>query len=125
MVLTTHHMEEAERLADRIHIIDKGRLLVSGAPHELTRGAHVATIRLVVSRPFPEHAPAELGRALGPGTEVRTLDAMSLIVRGPADSGTLALVSRWCERHDVLPDSLTLGQRTLEDVFLELTGELS
>ena len=41
---------------------------------------------------------------------------------GPADSKTLAKVSAWCEEHDVLPETLSLGQRTLEDVFLQLTG---
>ncbi|MEZ5095342.1 MAG: ABC transporter ATP-binding protein [Nocardioides sp.] len=38
VVLTTHHMEEAERLADRVHIIDRGRLVASGTPAELTQG---------------------------------------------------------------------------------------
>src|SRR5205085_14944 len=60
IVLTTHYLEEAEQLADRVHIIDRGRLIASGSPAELTRGGGVATIRLVVTRPFPEHAPASL-----------------------------------------------------------------
>ena len=38
VVLTTHYMDEAERLADQIHIIDHGRLIASGTPLELTRG---------------------------------------------------------------------------------------
>ena len=50
------------------------------------------------------------------------LDQHSLQVSGPADGSTLAVVSRWCEANGVLPESLTLGQRNLEDVFLELTG---
>jgi hypothetical protein len=45
-----------------------------------------------------------------------------MLIHGPADSTTLGLVSRWCELHDVLPQTLVLGQRNLEDVFLELTG---
>src|SRR5919199_3513220 len=53
VVLTTHYMEEAERLADRIHILDRGRLIASGTPLELTRGGSEATIRLVVTTPFP------------------------------------------------------------------------
>jgi ABC-2 type transport system ATP-binding protein len=122
VVLTTHYMDEAERLADRIHIIDRGRLIASGTPLELTRGEHAATIRLVVTTPFPADAPVSLRRALGDRVEVTLLDAVSIVVTGPADASSLAVVSRWCEENDVLPESLTLGQRTLEDVFLELTG---
>ncbi len=121
VVLTTHYMDEAERLADWIHIVDKGSLVASGTPLELTRGGTIATIRLVVTEPFPPTAPESLAAALGPGTEVTALDAVSLLVVGPADASTLAKVSRWCEDNNVLPESLTLGQRNLEDVFLELT----
>ena len=67
VVLTTHYMDEAERLADRIHIIDNGRLIASGTPLELTRGGESATIRLVVTRPFPPGAPESLRRTLGDG----------------------------------------------------------
>ena len=125
VVLTTHYMDEAERLADRIHIIDHGRLIASGSPLELTRSGtdqRGATIRLVVTRPFPPGSPASLRRALGADTDVTQLDELSLLVTGPADASTLAKVSRWCEENDVLPESLTLGQRNLEDVFLQLTG---
>ena len=66
VVLTTHYMDEAERLADQIHIIDHGRLIASGTPEELTRGGTQATIRLVVTRPFPPGAPESLRAALGP-----------------------------------------------------------
>ena len=128
VVLTTHYMDEAERLADHIHIIDHGRLIASGTPLELTRGARAgedgraATIRLVVTKPFPPGAPQSLRHTLGQETEVTQLDELSLVVTGPADASTLARVSGWCEQNDVLPESLALGQRNLEDVFLELTG---
>ena len=122
VVLTTHYMEEAERLADQIHIIDHGRLVASGTPLELIRGGTVTTIRLVVTKPFPPGAPDSLRAALGPETVVSQLDDVSLLVTGPADASTLAKVSRWCEEQGVLPESLALGQRNLEDVFLELTG---
>ena len=122
VVLTTHHMDEAEHLADTIHIIDRGRLIASGSPTDLTSGGRSATIRLVVTRPFPDGAPESLRTSLGPDTEVTQLDAVSMLITGPADGSTLATVSAWCERHDVLPESLTLWRRTLEDVFLELTG---
>ena len=122
VVLTTHYMDEAERLADRIHIVDHGRLIATGTPLELTRGGDSATIRLVVTRPFPPGAPESLRAALGSAIEVQVIDELSLVVSGPADASTLARVSAWCEAQGVLPESLTLGRRTLEDVFLELTG---
>ncbi len=93
VVLTTHYMDEAERLADQIHIIDHGRLIASGTPVELTRGTS-ATVRLVVDQALPADAEAALR----------------------------ASVDRWCAEHDVGVRSISFGSRTLEDVFLELTG---
>jgi ABC-2 type transport system ATP-binding protein len=122
VVLTTHYMDEAERLADVVHVIDHGRLIASGSPFELTRGTGYSTIRLVVTEPFPPGAPASLQASLGPETDVRPINVQSLLITGPADASTLATVSAWCEAHGVLPESLSLGQRTLEDVFLQLTG---
>jgi ABC-2 type transport system ATP-binding protein len=122
IVLTTHYMDEAEQLADQVHVIDQGRLVASGSPFELTRGTGNATIRLVVTEPFPPHAPESLQVALGAGTEVQPVNAHSLLITGPADPSTLATVSAWCVDNGVVPESLTLGQRTLEDVFLQMTG---
>jgi ABC-2 type transport system ATP-binding protein len=127
VVLTTHFMDEAERLADHIHIIDRGRMIASGSPVELTSGSTgstgaAATIRLVVTEPFPPGAPASLQRALGTQVEVRAAGDRSVLITGTADPTTLAKVSAWCEENAVLPESLNLGQRNLEDVFLELTG---
>ncbi|MDT0203632.1 ABC transporter ATP-binding protein [Nocardioides sp. AE5] len=122
IVLTTHHMDEAERLSDQVHVIDRGRLVASGTPFELTRAREQATIRLVVTEPFPPGSPVALQHALGEGTEVQELNGQSLLITGRADSSTLATVARWCEEHHVLPESMVLAQRSLEDVFLQLTG---
>ena len=93
VVLTTHYLEEAERLADHVHIIDRGRLVASGTPEDLTRGSS-ATVRLVVDR------------ALGPDAEA----ALRTSVRS------------WSDEHGVGLESISFASRTLEDVFLELTG---
>src|SRR3954469_17626143 len=122
VVLTTHYMDEAEHLADQVHVIDHGRLIATGSPFELTRASGSSTIRLVVTEPFPPQAPASLQASLGDGTVVQAVNAQSLLITGPADASTLAKVSAWCEQQGVLPESLTLGQRTLEDVFLQITG---
>jgi ABC-2 type transport system ATP-binding protein len=101
-------------------------MIASGTPFDLTRGTGNSTIRLVVTKPFPPDAPASLQATLADPTQVRPVDEHSLLITGPADASTLAKVSAWCEENGVLPESLTLGQRTLEDVFLQLTGrELS
>ncbi len=121
VVLTTHYMEEAERLADQVHVVDRGRVIARGTPAELTHGG-TSTIRLVVTKPFPPGSPDSLQRALGGPMDVTTINEVSLLITGPADSTTLATVSSWCEQQGVLPESLHLGQRTLEDAFLELTG---
>jgi ABC-2 type transport system ATP-binding protein len=122
IVLTTHYMDEAERLADQVHVIDRGRVVASGSPFELTRATGRATIRLVVTEPFPPQAPDSLRVALGAETEVTEINDQSLLISGPADASTLGTVSAWCAEQGVLPESLNLGQRTLEDVFLEMTG---
>jgi ABC-2 type transport system ATP-binding protein len=122
IVLTTHYMDEVERLADTVHVVDHGRLIASGTPFQLTRSRGHGTIRLVVTEPFPAGAPASLQHALGPDTQVTPVNDQSLLITGPADASTLATVSAWCQTHGVLPESLSLGQRTLEDVFLQLTG---
>ncbi|WP_240770112.1 ABC transporter ATP-binding protein [Nocardioides sp. GY 10127] len=123
VVLTTHYMDEAERLADVVHIIDHGRLVATGSPSELTRGGRVSTLRVVLERPVPEGAPQALAEELGASLQV--LDATSLVLSGPADATTLGRVARWCEQHDVVPVQLSLGTRSLEDAFLELTGRES
>lgn len=122
IVLTTHHMDEAERLSDLVHVLDRGRLVASGTPVELTRATDQTTIRLVVTEPFPPNSPDALRDRLGPDTEVTEINGESLLITGPADETTLAKVSAWCEEQGVLPESLTLRQNTLEDVFLALTG---
>nr|WP_239021842.1 ABC transporter ATP-binding protein [Nocardioides jishulii] len=120
VVLTTHHMDEAERLSDLVHIIDHGRVIASGTPRELTSSRKEATLRMVLPV-LSAHAHDELSGILGDQLEVTLLDD-AVHVSSPADGATLAAVARWYEHHEVLPVSLTLGQRTLEDVFLELTG---
>jgi ABC-2 type transport system ATP-binding protein len=122
IVLTTHYMDEAERLADRVFVIDHGQVIATGSPFELTRATGHATIRLVVTEPFPPHAPDSLRLSLGEDTVVTQINEHSLLITGPADHQTLAKVSAWCDENGVLPESLSLGQRTLEDVFLQLTG---
>jgi ABC-2 type transport system ATP-binding protein len=119
VVLTTHYMDEAERLADQVVVIDHGREVASGSPVELTRGGAEGQLRFTAS------AGLELGSlraALPDGCRVRELPAGSYLVEGPVDPHLLSTVTAWCAEQGVLAHELRVERRTLEDVFLELTG---
>ncbi len=121
-VLTTHYLDEAERLADRVHIIDRGRVIVSGTPEELTRASGRRTLRLVAAEPLPSQARESLAAELGALGEVHPIDARTLLVTGELEPKALVTITQWCERQDLHLDSLSFGRHNLEDVFLRLTG---
>ena len=118
VVLTTHLMEEAERLADSVVVVDHGRAVATGSPDELTRGPASLAFR---SRPG---LPTEsLARALPVGADVSEVDTGRYLVSGiDVDPRVVATVTNWCATHDVLAEGVGPVRRTLEDVFLDLTG---
>ena len=117
VVLTTHSMEEAERLADHVVVIDRGRTVAAGAVAELSSGSPVLTFDAV-----PGLAVDELTAALPTGATAREVSAGHYVVDGAVDAATMAAVTTWCADRGVLPTHLDTGRRSLEDVFLELTG---
>lgn len=119
VVLTTHFMEEAERLSDRVVIIDQGRAVASGTTCELTGTAGQLRFR---ARPGLDIE--SLRAALPAGGAAKESPAGHYLIEAPAavDPALLAAVTTWCAEHNVLPSSLMIESRTLEDVFLELTG---
>lgn len=119
VLLTTHLMDEAEELADRLVIIDHGRIVASGTPAEVT--AHGAAGQLRFSAP-PRLDLTLLERALPEGFAPREVSPGSYLVEGEIDPQVLATVTAWCARVNVLATDIRIDQRRLEDVFLELTG---
>lgn len=117
VVLTTHHMDEAERLADHVVIIDRGRVVAEGSPASLT-GAE----RQLRFRARPGLALEELLNALPLGSAAKESPSGHYIVEGQVDPELLATVTAWCAAEGVTADDLRIERRTLEDVFLELTG---
>ncbi len=115
--LTTHYMEEAEVLADRVGIISKGRIVDMGTPDELIR-RHGAATRLMIKSPGP--GAKELLCAQ-PGCSVRESNGDIEVTLG-SKSALPDLISRM-ERAGVQYGELSLKRATLEDVFLNLTGE--
>jgi ABC-2 type transport system ATP-binding protein len=119
VVLTTHFMDEAERLADHVVVVDHGRVIASGSPSELTAGATRGSVRF---RARPGLDVAALAAAVPAASSVEEVSAGRYVVQGAVDPRLIADVTAWCAAHDVMPDELTVGHRSLEDVFLELTG---
>jgi ABC-2 type transport system ATP-binding protein len=121
VVLTTHAMDEAEHLCDRVGIIDHGRLVALDTPGDLTaRAASNETTFTAV--PGLDLAGLALALGLGPAA-VREVRPGEYLVDAVATPVLVAALTAWlCER-DVLVSELRAGRRSLEDVFLRLTGE--
>ncbi|WP_326823524.1 ABC transporter ATP-binding protein [Streptosporangium sp. NBC_01756] len=117
VVLTTHHMDEAEKLSDRVVIIDHGTVVAEGTPSSLT-GAE----RQLRFRARPGLTLDELLTALPAGSTAKESPSGHYIIEGQVGPELLATVTAWCAAEGVTADDLSIERRTLEDVFLELTG---
>jgi ABC-2 type transport system ATP-binding protein len=119
VILTTHFMEEAERLADQVAIVDKGRLVAEGTPAELTGSDGQLRFRAQ-----PGLSTDSLLSALPGGTAAKESPEGHYVieVQGRVDPQLLAAVTAWCADQGVLAKDVRVESRTLEDVFLELTG---
>jgi ABC-2 type transport system ATP-binding protein len=122
VILTTHNMDEADRLADRVAIIDHGRLLALGTPEELRRGSGSGDVLEI--RPTEEtagrclHATENLrllGLDVSRAGEGLTVRAQGILDRLPAVAESLAAAG-------IKTQEMRLRQNTLEDVFINLTG---
>jgi ABC-2 type transport system ATP-binding protein len=117
VVLTTHLLDEAERLADQVAIIDRGRLVASGTPDEITGDDQEVRF---TGRPRLDLSA--LREALSTEVTVAEPTPGRYVLRGAVEPQTLATVTAWCASHEVMPQQLSVGKRSLEEVFLELTG---
>lgn len=116
IVLTTHSMEEAETLCDRIAIIDAGRIIAQGTPHELIeRHAGGSTLRLETAAPIH---PESLSGVDGV-TDI-TCDGLTLVVTGTGNFAPRVMAKLAADGIEVT--SMALTEASLEDVFLNLTG---
>jgi len=120
VILTTHHMDEAEQLADDVAIIDAGKVVAQGSPEQLCKGGAENTLRFT-GRPGLD--VGSLLKALPTDSAAEELTPGSYRVTGKIDPQLLATVTSWCAQHGVMPDRISVERHTLEDVFLELTGK--
>ena len=115
LVLTTHYMDEAEQLCDRLVVMDEGRIVAEGSPRELIE-RHVD--REVVELRFPPDTQDGVAERLeGIGSRREALQDRILIGTDDGDATVLAVHER-----GILPESTLVRRSSLEDVFLTLTG---
>jgi lipooligosaccharide transport system ATP-binding protein len=116
LLLTTHYMDEAEQLCDRLVVMDKGKIAAEGSPLELIR--RYSTREVVELRFATEQPPAELaGRVDGLARRIETLSGRLLIYTDDGDRAAEQI-----HELGVHPQSTLVRRSTLEDVFLHLTG---
>ncbi|MGH2760009.1 MAG: ABC transporter ATP-binding protein [Actinomycetota bacterium] len=116
VILTTHLLEEAERVADRIGILRRGRLAALGPLSELTAG-RVRELEFTVTSAIDAD---ELSRALGVPVLVTRRDAYRIPGREPTPE-LVARLTGWLSERGVLLRRLEVGPRSLEDLYLEVT----
>ncbi len=120
VLLTTHVMEEAEELADHVVIIDRGRVVAEGSPRQLTAEEPAAAQLRFRARPGLD--TTQLCVALPPDCRIDEPTPGTYLLTGRVDPQVVSAVTTWCAQQGVLAEELHVGRRSLEDVFLDLTG---
>jgi ABC-type multidrug transport system ATPase subunit len=120
LLLTTQYLDEADAVADRVVLIDRGREVAAGTPAELKSRVGQQRVDVVAA---DGEAFAELQRVLGdrfettPVAELRTIS-----VAAPDEVSDLARVAEAVQQAGVAVDEIALRRPTLDDAFLALTG---
>jgi ABC-2 type transport system ATP-binding protein len=116
VVLTTHYIEEADNLADRVLVLAAGRIIADAPPHELRTRGGASLVRFPLPGPeLPPTLPPGLAGHLGP-------DGRTLLIRDADVATVLRELTGWADAHQVSLAALEVGPPTLEDAYLAATG---
>ncbi len=120
ILLTTHYIEEAEKLCDRVAIVDEGRIVAMGTPREIQdRAAGESTIEIECAAALDGEIPAwrDAERVFFDERRVR----VSVVSRRPARS--IVDMMKWLDERGIEPVDIRIKRPSLEDAFIELTGK--
>jgi ABC-2 type transport system ATP-binding protein len=114
--LTTHYMDEAQTLADRVAVMNAGQIIALGTPHELGgRDARPAEVR------FSLPSGWSLGDVPDVPAESRAIDGDRVHIVTTEPVRSVHLITGWALEHGIALSGLSVSQPTLEDIYLELT----
>ncbi|MCS7027042.1 MAG: ATP-binding cassette domain-containing protein [Bryobacteraceae bacterium] len=120
ILLTTHYIEEAEKLCDRVAIVDSGRIIELGAPAEIQRRTlGNSLLELHTAQPLPEET---IPSFCGAEKLHFSADRKQMMAHTTKPARTLVEIVKWVDQLGIELTDIHLKRPTLEDVFLELTG---
>jgi ABC-2 type transport system ATP-binding protein len=122
LLLTTQYLEEADRLADRVAVVERGKIIAEGTPHELKRRIGGDVLEVRPTRPSDLERLAKLLRGLGPGQPLADIRAQRVTLPAPERVPTLLAAARRIEEAKIPVADLGVRGPSLDDVFLTLTG---
>ena len=121
ILLTTHYIEEAERLCDRVAIMDAGEIIALGTPRELQdKSANQSAIEATLSHPLEETVLPQWPESI---RAMVSEDRHRITVYSQRPARTLVEMVKWIDAKGIELDDVHLSRPTLEDVFIELTGK--
>lgn len=121
IVMTTHYIEEAERLCDRVAIMDDGVIIASGSPRELqARSANQSAIEIALTQAWGGGELPAWPHAI---RSILSDDRRHIKVTTEHPARTLVEMVKWIDGQGIDLDDVRLNRPTLEDVFIELTGK--
>jgi ABC transporter DrrB family efflux protein len=123
VLLTTQYMEEAERLANQIAVLDAGRVIAQGTAAELKDQVGGGVLEARVTSPADLHHAAQVLAASGDGQPRINTDQQRVSVASRNGTADLVAAGRRFEEHHIALDDLGIRHPSLEDVFLALTGD--